>query len=372
MDRSRSSTFPSTPCSGLLISCATPATNWPRAASFSDCTRRACSTSRSASRRRGSVTSRATMTWPISVRSPLISVVTVTTIVPPSGLPVKVCVRARPAAAEERRTRGVVPGGPVAQVASSARPARPAGAERVARGAARARRAASFICTTRASVPVTMTRSTRESKLSCSSRCCRTTSSSSCMFSIAADRWRATRCVSSRTCSGGQLPRCRVLEHQRAERPAPAAQRRDDRAVVREGGADRAIAGQAEGRRFDGIVSGTRAVIQGSRRSARPATDRGPGDHAARWTPGWRRSGRRPPPPSAPGPRPSSPAPPPGGKKPGRRPRAAAGNCAAAAARGAAASWGRLSWNWRRGTPHSKMMRPKGKPTADCATQVGV
>ena len=36
-----SSRWPSTPCSGLFISCAMPATNWPSDASFSDCASRA-------------------------------------------------------------------------------------------------------------------------------------------------------------------------------------------------------------------------------------------------------------------------------------------------------------------------------------------
>ena len=42
-----SSRCPSTPCSGLFISCAMPATNCPSDASFSDCARRARSASRS-------------------------------------------------------------------------------------------------------------------------------------------------------------------------------------------------------------------------------------------------------------------------------------------------------------------------------------
>ena len=44
-----SSRWPSTPCSGLFSSWAMPATNWPSAASFSDCVSRLRSSSRSAS-----------------------------------------------------------------------------------------------------------------------------------------------------------------------------------------------------------------------------------------------------------------------------------------------------------------------------------
>ena len=56
-----SSRWPSTPCSGLFSSCAMPATNWPSAASFSDCVSRLRSSSRSASSLVCGVRSRATM-----------------------------------------------------------------------------------------------------------------------------------------------------------------------------------------------------------------------------------------------------------------------------------------------------------------------
>ena len=60
-----SSRCPSTPCSGLFISCAMPATNCPSDASFSDCASRSRSASRSASSRVCRVMSRATSTRPI-------------------------------------------------------------------------------------------------------------------------------------------------------------------------------------------------------------------------------------------------------------------------------------------------------------------
>ena len=59
-----SSRWPSTPCSGLLSSWAMPATNWPSAASFSDCVSRLRSSSRSASSLDCGVRSRATSTVP--------------------------------------------------------------------------------------------------------------------------------------------------------------------------------------------------------------------------------------------------------------------------------------------------------------------
>ena len=59
-----SSRCPSTPCSGLFISCAMPATNWPSDASFSDCASRSRSAARSASSRVCRVMSRATSTRP--------------------------------------------------------------------------------------------------------------------------------------------------------------------------------------------------------------------------------------------------------------------------------------------------------------------
>ena len=80
-----SSRWPITPCSGLFISCAMPATNWPSDASFSDCVRRSRSAARSASSRVCRVMSRATSTRPSVWPSWLVSGVAVSRNVPSSS-----------------------------------------------------------------------------------------------------------------------------------------------------------------------------------------------------------------------------------------------------------------------------------------------
>ena len=205
---------PSTPCSGLLISCATPATNWPSDASFSDWASRVRRASRSASS--------CDLPGHVARHDHAADQVVIVVDQRRHRDHDRLAERASLECAGTGATRREASGASSSRWASSASTTHAASVSPTTRGERRTRggpRAgvpgnsprASLVWTTRRPLSVTISRSASELNESLSSRCWRTTSSTSRRFSMTTDSWRATSCASSSAWSavelGGRRPR---------------------------------------------------------------------------------------------------------------------------------------------------------------------